>query len=235
MPATPQLWAIVAAFACFGLAGMARADETPLPSDLTEEVARSACPPGPTVAPDSHCAVAGFGVVGRVEAREFVYGLYSDNTANGDYTLRTAVVIYERQPDGKLRSLISAGDPGDIYAEPKLLSTPGRILLHLPGYEDGTGNFNVEKLYVCHDGAWQSVDLDAWRKDLARKLPTGYEIWKGVFPDYVKMTAATPLWRAKTDGNCCPTGGRADIVLAWRGDRLMLKSVKFSLGAKYAK
>ncbi len=234
MPATLSPWVIFAAIACLVFAGIARADDTPAPSDLTEEVARSACPPGPTLAPDSHCAVAGFGVVGEVEGRELLYGLYSDQTSNGDYTLRTAVVVYERQPGGKLRALIAADDPGDIFSEPKLLRRAGRVLLHLPGYEDGTGNFNVERLYVWRDGARKSVDLDAWRKDLARKLPAGYEIWNGVFPDYVKMTAATPLWRAKTDGNCCPTGGRADLVLAWQGDRLVLKSVKVKLGAKYA-
>jgi hypothetical protein len=201
---------------------------------LTEEAARSACPPGSTVAPDTHCTVAGFGVIGKVEGRQLVYGLYSD-TANGDYTLRTEVAVYERRPDGKLHRLISAGDRGDIYSEPKLLNGAGRVLLHLPGYEDGTGDFNVERLYVWRDGVWRPIDLDAWRKQLSGKLPVGYEIWKGVFPDYVKMTATTPLWRRRTDGNCCPTGGRADIVLTWQSDRLVLKSVQFKLGAQYAR
>jgi hypothetical protein len=233
MRATASLiWLMFVVLAVPCPTGAAPADR---PAAITEEAARSGCPPREPLEPGSQCTVEAFGVVGTGDGGQLVYGLYTDQSATGDYTLRTAVIVYQRQPDGRLLPLISAGDRGDIYSTPKLLTGETRTLLHLPGYEDGTGNFNVERLYVWREGAWKQIDLDTWRKDLSKRLPQGYEIWKGVFPDYVKMVATTPLWRWKSDGNCCPTGGRADIVLDWQGDRLVLKSVTFKLGAKYAK
>jgi hypothetical protein len=233
MRATPSPFRLVfAALALLPSAGAALADASP--PAVTEEAARGACPPGEPLAPGGQCKVAGFGVVGTVDGRELVYGLYTDR-APDDYTLRTAVIVYERQPDARLRPLVSADDPGDVYGEPNLLTSAGRTVLHLPGCEDGTGNFNRERLFVWRDGAWIDIDVTAWLSELRVKLPGDYEALKGIYPDYAKLTAATPLWRKKTDGNCCPTGGRADIVLGWQGDRLVLKSVKVRLGAKYAR
>jgi hypothetical protein len=55
---------------------------------------------------------------------------------------------------------------------------------HLPVYESGTGNFNRELLYV-----WAN---DTWHDELV--------ILKGVYPDYEKMTAETPVWRRSHRG-----------------------------------
>jgi len=225
---------VFAALALLAPAGAVMADAPATAPAVSEAAARGACPPGEPLAPGAHCSVAGFGVVGTVDGRELVYGLYTDRTPD-DYTLRTAVIVYERQPDSRLRPLVLADDPGDVYGAPRLFASAAQTVLHLPGHEDGTGNFNRERLYVWRDGAWIDIDVTAWLSELPVQLPAGYETLKGIYPDYLKMTAATPLWRKKTDGNCCPTGGRADIVLGWQGDRLVLKSLKVRLGAKYAR
>jgi hypothetical protein len=47
------------------------------------------------------------------------------------------------------------------------------------------------------------------------------------------MAASTPLW-SKTDGNCCPTGGRADVTLRLVGTVLRIDTLKVTLGADAA-
>jgi hypothetical protein len=47
------------------------------------------------------------------------------------------------------------------------------------------------------------------------------------------MTATTPLWRARTDAHCCPTGGRADMTFGWDGDRLVIKALDIKFDAKW--
>ncbi|HEY2612921.1 MAG TPA: hypothetical protein VGI94_19085 [Reyranella sp.] len=76
--------------------------------------------------------------------------------------------------------------------KPRILHAGGRAVLHLPAYESGTGNFNRELLYV-----WAN---DAWHDELDRRLPKGLVILKGVYPDYEKMTAETPVWRRSHRG-----------------------------------
>jgi hypothetical protein len=60
---------------------------------------------------------------------------------------------------------------------------------------------------------------------LACRLPAGECVWKGIYPDYLMLKASTPVWR-KDDGNACPGAGRADLVLAWREDRITLESIR---------
>ena len=72
---------------------------------------------------------------------------------------------------------------------------------------------------------WREGDSQSWLADLAPQLPGDRAVWKGVYPDYSTMTAETPLWRLG-DANACPTGGRANIVLGWSFDRVVLRSVQ---------
>lgn len=62
---------------------------------------------------------------------------------------------------------------------------------------------------------------------MASRLPKGLSVWKGMYPDWAKMTVATSLWR-EHDGNCCPTGGSAYATLALQGDRIVLTGVRVS-------
>ena len=90
--------------------------------------------------------------------------------------------------------------------------------------ETGTGNFNRERLYVWRKPQWRLADTTSWLDTLARRLPKGLGAWKGIYPDYRRMTAATPLWR-RGDSNALPAGGSARLRLAWQGDKIVLQSV----------
>ena len=174
---------------------------------------------------DETCSVTRFDPIGAVDSHRFHYAVYQYRSAQNNALDHMRIVVFEAVSPDMLRAVaMTETDPAISYEKPKLLRSGGRVLLRIPGYESGTGNFNRERLFVWRDGQWRNVDTATWLDDLARRLPRGHGAWKGIYPDYVTMRTSTPIWR-EGDGNACPSGGRADIVLAWSGDRLALREV----------
>jgi len=153
----------------------------------------------PDLVPGGACEVSALGQVGAVARHDFSWAPYDFKPA--------------------------PGDPLHGYDKPRILHAGGRVVLHLPAYESGTGNFNRELLYVWANDAWHDADVTAWHDELDRRLPKGLVILKGVYPDYEKMTAETPVWRQE-DGPQCAEGGRAHVELQWRGDRIAVGIVR---------
>ena len=210
------------------LAGAARADE---PAHLEAQPAIAAseaqarCAPA-LVKDGEACKVDEFGRVGAVAGHDFSYALYEFSTTPDDPLAYWRAVIFERLPAAMLRPILISGDDGAFsYDKPRILHSAGRVLLHIPAWESGTGNFNREILYVWAKDGWRDVDVTSWLGDLGERLPKGFGVWKGVYPDYVTMKAETPLWR-EGDGNACPSGGLARIDLQWRGDRIAVRRVR---------
>lgn len=104
-------------------------------------------------------------------------------------------------------------------------------VLHVPGYAQGTGVFNTDRLYrLEEDGdTWTPIDMGNWLVGV--ELPENREIWKGVAFDFTNpwagYVARTSLWQPE-DGNCCPTGGSAVISLAIEGDAVVGKELEYS-------
>jgi hypothetical protein len=172
------------------------------------------------------CTVSEFGDIGAVDGHPFHYAVYQYRNEGNRVLDRTRVVVFEVAPAGMMRAVAATeSDPAVGYDKPRLLRGSGRALLHIPGSESGTGNFNRERLFVWRDGQWGDVDTTGWLDELARRLPKGYGAWKGIYPDYVRMKASTPLWR-EGDGNACGSGGRADLVLGWQADRIVLRGIQ---------
>lgn len=171
------------------------------------------------------CKIKEFGEVGTVEGLSFAYALYAIATKDGA-VINTRAAVFERRADGKLRLRLAPDGGSATFGKPKILHTSSRILLHIPGSESGTGNFNHEALYIWRGGRWKDVDTDSWRKTLHSRLPAGLGAWKGIYPDWTSLKAHTPLWR-KGDSNACATGGAADMTLAWSGEKIVLANVKF--------
>jgi hypothetical protein len=68
---------------------------------------------------------------------------------------RTRVVVFEAPAPVTVRAVAATeSDPAVTYDKPRLLRSSGRVLLHIPGSESGTGNFNRERLFVWRDGQW---------------------------------------------------------------------------------
>ena len=145
-------------------------------------------------------------------------------------------VLFQHGDDGW--SLLDSGFDG--FFEVPRLNQDG--LLHVPGYSQGTGAFNTDRLYrwgdlgrAAYSEGWASIDMDTWLGEIGPMLPAGLEIWKGVEYDFAHhwsgLVARTALWRAD-DGNCCPTGGSALITLEIQNGRLVATGVAHTPPAK---
>ena len=188
--------------------------------------ARASCIAGLEDDAGESCTVSEFGDIGAVDGHPFHYAVHQYRNEGNRVLDRTRVMVFEVAPAGMMRAVAATeSDPAVSYDKPRLLRSSGRVLLHIPGSESGTGNFNRERLFVWRDGQWGDVDTTGWLDELARRLPKGYGAWKGIYPDYVRMKASTPLWR-EGDGNACGSGGRADLVLGWQADRIVLRGIQ---------
>lgn len=172
---------------------------------------------------DRPCQLAKFGAIGTFNGHSFDYARYAFATEGGG-SMGGRVLMFERLADDRLRILFVPENIGGPFYDPKVIHAPAGVLLHIPGFDTGTGNFNRERLYVWRKTEWRLVDTTSWLDASAKRLPKGLGAWKGVYPDYRTMKASTLLWRTN-DGNASPTGGRAAIRLGWRGDKILLRSV----------
>ena len=191
-------------------------DEADAPKSCLDAIADT--PDGQT------CKVTAFGTIGTVAGRTFAYALYRYD-AKGGPTMNTRAIVFERMTDGNLHVLFAPDSDGGQFGTPKLLKTRMGLLLHVPGWDRGAGNFNRERLFVWRKAYWVEVDTLSWLKTLQRRLPKGLEVRKGIYPDYTTMTASSPLWR-KGDADACAGGGHAEIALAWSRNRIALAGVK---------
>ena len=179
------------------------------------------------IEPDQTCEVGAFGNVGGVAGHDFFYARYGVNDPSYPLTYHR-IVIFEQTASAMFRPIIISGDnPAFFYGKPEIVRSAGRVLLHIPATESGTGNFNREILDGWDKQKWRDVDVTSWLDELQHRLPAGLRVLKGIYPDYTKMKAETPLWREE-DGPPCPNGGLADISLQWRGDRLAVRDIRIA-------
>jgi hypothetical protein len=188
---------------------------------------RARCIPTP-IEPDQTCKVGTFGKVGEVAGYDFFYTSYDVNDPSFPHTY-PRIVIFEQTASAMFRPILISGDNWPYsYAKPQVVRPAGRILLHTPATESGSGYFNRKILYVWTKDGWHDLDITSWLDELRHRLPAGLRV-RGVYPDYTAMKAETPLWHEE-DGGSCPKGDLAEISLQWRGDRLAVRDVHFAKG-----
>ncbi len=76
--------------------------------------------------------------------------------------------------------------------------------------------------------------MTSWLEELANRAPAGFSAIKGIYPDYLTLKASTPLWLDSDDIDC-PSGKRADLALAWRGDRIALDGMRLEMTGECGK
>ncbi len=196
---------------------------------VTVEQAGKACILPPGADPDASCTLDSFGTVDGDSTLRYQLQTYRD----GDLQVAGGLVVF-KPTDDRLRAITAVADDDVYYGKPRIIASPAGKLLVLPGYIPGTGNFNAEVLYRYDSGHLTELDTQSWQRDLQRRLPNGWAVWKGIYPDYKTFTASTPLWQS-SDGNCCPTAGRADITLGLAGGRLVLRDLVIAKGEDAAR
>ncbi len=170
----------------------------------------------------NNCKVESFGQVkGPASLGPLWYQIQGPTT---DDDFMRGVVVFEAVGPDALRPIIWDFQEGTHYGDVELIKSPDGWLLHTQATADGTGVFNEDMLFHQVDGHWRDIDITTWTTDLAKHLPKDRQVWKGVFFDFNKMTANTGLWKPD-DGNCCPTGGQADLKFKIVGDKMEIVSV----------
>ena len=172
------------------LAGEARKWQS-VRRDLSEAQARQACVAIPD-APEYPCTVDALAnVAGSGDTLAFQLQSY----ANPQYRSGGGVVVFRRRGT-TLTPVIATAVDGVHFNPPVVVQSPAGKLLDVSGTMDGTGAFNAGSLYLMDGEKLSEIDTESWLFDLAKHLPKGWGAWKGVFPDYAKLTASTPLWKS---------------------------------------
>lgn len=118
------------------------------------------------------CQLAKFGAIGTFNGHPFDYVRYAFAIEGGG-SMGARVLMFERLDSERLRILFVAENIGGPFYDPKLIRTAAGVLLHIPGFDTGTGNFNRERLYVWRKTEWRLVDTTSWLDALAKRLPKG--------------------------------------------------------------
>jgi len=187
------------------------------------------------------CKVSHFGALGNVGGKSFYYATYCiipnypEKGMCGDTSFiarmdeARGLAIFERGAGRNDAQLLFERVNGDIglyrYTDkPEIIRNRFGTILYLPIAVDGTGNYNESEYYIREAGKWERIDSDAWLVDLSTRIPRGFEVWKGIWPDLHTMQAKAMLYRSG-DANCCPTGGVASIRLSIRSKKLVIESM----------
>ena len=186
------------------------------------------------------CSVNEFGPLAGVGGSRFSFALYRRLVTIGSEPPRltldrapfrnTAVVIFDAVGDGSriqpILAHVNEGTLGESWFErPRLISTAHDLLLMIPDRIGGTAAANEDIYYRWGSNGWQRLETQAWLEELAKRLPRGFGVWKGIIPDLQRMKASFAVWR-EGDANCCPTGGWVCVELAYRKDALVIDTVR---------
>ncbi|MCW3475090.1 lysozyme inhibitor LprI family protein [Limobrevibacterium gyesilva] len=136
-----------------------------------------------------------------------------------------AVVVLAATGTDQVVPVVWAQGGSTQFGAPGIVTNPAGPFLLLPGHSLGTGDYSAEALYAWRDGTWREVDIESWVEALGQRLPKGLGAWKGIYPDWLSMTARTDLWQDQ-DANCCPTGGSAEIALRLNGLRVAIAGLR---------
>ncbi|MDH7975977.1 hypothetical protein QH494_27690 [Sphingomonas sp. AR_OL41] len=161
------------------------------------------------------CRVEGSG---RFPAAHLVWQrrIYQD----GDTRTASGVTVYAVE-GANARPVVWRDEEYAWFDDPTLITTNAGQLLDLGGHLDGTGNYSVEAILAADGQAWRQLDMTGIQRGLEAHVPRGRAIWKGLYPDWRRMTVDSPLWKG-TDGNCCPTGGTVHGTLKRAGQRIVV-------------
>ena len=144
------------------------------------------------------CRVSGFGEFGTVDEVHYYYALYclipneapdkgqcNDGSFNARYHRTRGLAIFIGDSSGvRVRLFLErVGEIGTLQYDPlQIVRNATGIILYLPIAMDGTGHLNASEYFLWDAGKWQPIEAQGWLKNLSQQMPTGLEIWKGVWP-----------------------------------------------------
>jgi hypothetical protein len=142
-----------------------------------------------------------------------------------------ALVLFSNRAYKPVARLVMAriDRAGTEYDNPQVVKNAYGYVMVVSAHAGG-GAMKSTDFYLWQNPDWKPIDARSWLKDLAKRIPKGTSIRKGVSPNVETMTADAPLYR-QSDGDCCPNGGNAHIGLAIEKGRFVVKSVTMDSAA----
>ncbi len=190
------------------------------------------------------CGITEAGAFGNVAGRTYYYVIYciipdyssgpgkcGEESFPGQYYRERGLGIFVEEGAGNQTKLfLERGEPDiglNVYEKPVVVKNQFGTFMHIPIRLDGTGNGNESEYYIWDNKstAWKKVNTRSWVSELAKRVPAGLSINKGIWPDMEALTAKAELYKEK-DANCCPTGGTAVVKLTLKGLELRIRSVE---------
>jgi hypothetical protein len=186
------------------------------------------------------CQVSDFGQFGVVAGKTYYYATYciipnstqamcGDTTFSARYHHQRGLAIFARPSQRRTAELLFERVSSDIGIyrydiKPEIIRNRFGTILYVPIVVDGTANFNESEYYLLDTRTWRQIDSEAWLADLAKRIPRGREMRKGVWPDLHTMRAEAMLYNSG-DANCCPSAGSALARLSIRDKKFVIDSL----------
>ena len=147
---------------------------------------------------------------------------YCLGKGDGECGERALLVFGNRAYTPNAKVILQRIDRGAAkYDDPLLIQTKyGDILTLSAHFPDGSAS---NSYYRWQSGRWVPVDAQAWRRDLAKRLPKATSMKTDVWPDVDTMRARVPVSRSGESG---PSGAVADVELALVKERFIVKKVE---------
>ncbi len=164
--------------------------------------------------------------------------------AGGDKTLTYQVQEYRYEGTimagavailGEARRLVvsaSAGDAG--FDAPTQFTNQFGTFLDLGAQTHGTGQFPLGSLFRRDRAAWTKIDVESWQNDLGKRLPKGFSVWRGPYPDYPHLAASAVVRQEPPATGADPDvdyEGYAAVLLTVKGNRLAVTRAVWKLGS----
>jgi hypothetical protein len=174
----------------------------------------------------ARCRVTESGEFARLGGDTYYYALYcveekddqflgscADSDSVNGHNNRSNIAVFVRRSGPTLRLVTSVATIGaGNFRRPSIVVSPFGAIMELPLIIAATCDCNSSSYYLRQARAqgWQEIDFNAWKEDLAKRLPAGLTNMNSPWPDLRTLKVDGWLWR-NGDAHADPTGGQ------WRG------------------
>lgn len=168
--------------------------------------------------------------VGTIELTDLYQAQYCLSKDNETCDQKAFVLFANRAYTKDAKALIVRVDPSTAtYEDPLIVIIGEERIMSLPTHlsDDET---HVD-YYVWRTDHWMPIESQTWLHDLSKKLPKDTSVRGAVWPDLLTMTAEVKLFH-KSDTDCCPTAGSANIDFGFEHAQFNVEKVHVNSAIK---
>jgi hypothetical protein len=180
--------------------------------------------------PWTDCRVTRARWVSTIELTDMYQAQYCLASAQDACAQRALLVFGNRAYTPTAQLMLQRIDPpATVYDDPQVVNNRfGRILTVTAHLADGSTSSHF---YLWRGSRWVPIDAQSWRKELARRLPSGVVVVSAGQPDVDSMSVPVTLF-CKHDVAHCASDGGASVELALVGERFAARRLQHAQAAQ---